>query len=149
MRECHCQPVVTDKKPPVTPVGASPTRPAVTFALSFLIAFFPKCPLCWAAYSSWLGLAGIIQIPYMGFIFPVLVTLLVVHLLLLVRHVPHIGWGPLLTCATGATLLMVFRQIAPEAGWALNSGILLMLAGSLWNTFSLRRRRLDKMPNRV
>lgn len=112
---------------------------APSASLSVLVAFFPKCPMCWAAYSSWLGLAGIFQIPYMGFLFPVLVVLLAVHLLLLGKHVAQVGWGPLLTCVAGAITLLLVRQLAPDLRWALNIGILLMLAGSLWNTHAVKR----------
>ena len=36
------------------------------------VAFFPKCPVCWAAYLSVFGIAGLEQIPYAPWLQPVL-----------------------------------------------------------------------------
>jgi protein SCO1 len=47
---------------------------------SLLIAFFPKCPMCWAAYLSMFGIASVQNLPYVPSLFPVLIGLLVVHL---------------------------------------------------------------------
>jgi len=109
-------------------------------SLGFLIAFFPKCPMCWAAYLSALGISGIFKIPYPGFLFPLLVVLLGVHLLLLITQASHAGYGPFLISIAGALTLLVVRHYVPEVPWAANSGIVLMLGGSVWNSFSVRRQ---------
>jgi protein SCO1/2 len=51
-----------------------------TGAASLLMAFFPKCPMCWAAYLSMFGIASVQNLPYVPSLFPVLIGLLVVHL---------------------------------------------------------------------
>ena len=139
MSTCHSEMVLY-------PTGASTKNPrrsaagAVAAAsLSFLIAFFPKCPMCWAAYLSGLGISGISKIPYPRFLFPFLVVLLGVHLLLLIIQASHAGYGPFFISVAGALTLLFVRHYVPEVHWALNSGIVLMLSGSVWNSFSVRR----------
>jgi hypothetical protein len=127
------------------PTGVStknPRRSAGALAatsLGFLIAFFPKCPMCWAAFLSGLGISGISKIPYPRFLFPFLVVLLGGHLLLLIMQASHAGYGPFLISVAGALTLLFVRYYVPEVHWALNSGIVLMLGGSVWNSFSVRR----------
>jgi hypothetical protein len=128
------------------PTSASAKNPrrsgagaVVAASLGFLIAFFPKCPMCWAAFLSGLGISGLSKIPYPRFLFPFLVVLLVVHLLLLIMQASHAGYGPFFISVAGVLTLLLVRQYAPEVQWALNSGIVLMLGGSVWNSFSVRR----------
>ena len=108
--------------------------------LSLLVAFFPKCPMCWAVYMSALGVTGLAQVPYLSFLFPVLVGMLGVHLFLLWRQVDKVGPGPFLTSVAGILTVLLVRTYAADAHWALNGGILLMLGGSLWQSFSARGR---------
>ncbi len=115
-------------------------RSVAAVGLSFLVAFFPKCPACWAAYMSALGFASLAQIPYVGFLFPVLVAMLGVHLVLLWKQVGKVGCGPLLASIGGTLTVLLVRSYAPGAHWALNGGILLMLGGSLWHSLSMKRR---------
>lgn len=114
-------------------------RSAATLGVSFLVAFFPKCPLCWAAWSSSLGLAGILQGPHVELLFPVLLGLLGVHLWLMLKQVPQVGYGPLLLSTAGILTLLAVRRYLSEAHWLLAGGILLMLAGSVWNSLAMRR----------
>lgn len=93
------------------------------------------------AYTSWLGVAGLFQIPYMGYLYPVLVVLLAVHLLLLWKQSRKVGYGPLIMSLTGASALLLVRLYAPQMHWALNTGILLMLAGSVWHGVAMRVQR--------
>jgi protein SCO1 len=49
--------------------------------LAFLgLAFFPKCPICWAAYLSFFGIAGLKQIPYSPWLQPVFVAIVLINL---------------------------------------------------------------------
>lgn len=137
MSSCHRQSLLCDDKTSRRP----PVRSALALGLSLLVAFFPKCPMCWAAYSGALGIASIVQIPYMGFLFPVLVALLGLHLWLLFKQAARVGHGPFLISVGGAVTLLLVRYWFPHASWALKSGILLMLLGSIWNSFSLNRMR--------
>lgn len=121
-------------------------RPAVAVSLSFLVTFFPKCPMCWAAYMSALGVVGLARIPYMGFLFPVLVAMLGIHLFLLWKQAGKAGYGPLLASVGGTLTVLLVRTYAPDAQWALNGGILLMLGGSVWHSFSMRGRSASPQP---
>lgn len=81
------------------------------------------------------------QIPskYIGYLFPILVGVLLLHFVMLSKHVRQVGWLPLLACLVGTVTLLVARRFAADCHWVLNSGITLMLVGSVWNTFAVRR----------
>ena len=51
-------------------------RTAATFGPSFVVALVSKGPVCWASYSSALGIGSIVHIQYLRFMFPVLVAML-------------------------------------------------------------------------
>jgi protein SCO1/2 len=62
-------------------------RPKATWSFSFWgsvaslgVAFFPKCPLCWAAYLSMFGIVGLQSIQYAPWIELALVALLLINL---------------------------------------------------------------------
>jgi len=138
MPTCHCQ-VLSSSGAKAPVLSQPPVRPVAALGVSFLVAFFPKCPVCWAAYMSALGIGGMAQVPYMGFLFPVLVAMLGVHLRLLFRQGASVGWGPFILSIAGAVTILIVREYAPLATWALNSGVVLMLGGSVWNSFSMKR----------
>ena len=54
--------------------------PMLATLASVAVAFFPKCPICWAAYLSMLGVTGLSQIPYSPWLQPVLVVLMVANI---------------------------------------------------------------------
>jgi protein SCO1/2 len=66
------------------PVPPEKTRKAALVAfnalVSLAIAFFPKCPICWAAYLSVFGIASFQQIPYTPWLLPVFAALMLVNL---------------------------------------------------------------------
>jgi hypothetical protein len=104
--------------------------------LSLLVAFFPKCAVCWAAYMSLLGSAWLARAPFVSWLLPVLAGLCGVHLLLLVRKCRKKGPAPLLFSLGGVALILLGRSFFPLERWLLLCGVLLMLAGSLLNSFS-------------
>lgn len=121
-------------------------RPASAVMLGFLVAFFPKCPMCWATYMSALGFAGFAQIPYPEFLFPVLVALLGLHLFLAWRQVAHVGLGPPLVTFAGMLTVLLVRWLDAEAPWAPYAGLVLLLGGALWHSLALYRRSLRGAP---
>jgi hypothetical protein len=143
MSSCHSETVLYPTGTAVKAPRRSAARSVMAAGLAFLIVFFPKCPMCWAAYLSGLGISGIFQVPYPRFLFPFLILLLAVHLFLLLVQATHAGYGPFFISIAGALILLFTRHYVPEAHWALNSGIVLMLGGSVWNTFSIRRHGLS------
>ena len=60
-------------------VGKS-APPVLATLASFAFAFFPKCPVCWAAYLSFFGIAALQQIPYAPWLLPLLALAVVTNL---------------------------------------------------------------------
>jgi protein SCO1/2 len=48
---------------------------------SIAVAFFPKCPFCWAAYLSVFGIASLEQIPYSPWLKPLLIGVMAINLI--------------------------------------------------------------------
>ncbi|MCB2378222.1 hypothetical protein LGH70_11545 [Hymenobacter sp. BT635] len=105
--------------------------------VSIGIAFFPKCPLCWAAYMSVLGSIGIVRLPaYQPWMLPVLVVLLLVHLYLLCQQLAARRYWPFTCSLLGAFCLLLARSVFPLQPWLALVGIGALAAGSLLNNFS-------------
>jgi hypothetical protein len=97
-----------------------------------------------------LGIGGLANIPHLKFIFPVLVVMLAVHLLLLLKQSKRIGYGPFLVSLAGALTISIARQYSPLIRGVLNLGMGLVLAGSIWNTFSMKRLKAPfSRPNNI
>jgi protein SCO1/2 len=66
-----------------TDAGCLPSRSVsalVGVVASVAIAFFPKCPVCWATYLSMLGVVGLDRVPFPSWLQPALVVALVINL---------------------------------------------------------------------
>jgi len=135
---CQC-----GSAPPTAPTAGALTHAGRTakslpsVLLSLGIAFFPKCPFCWAAYMSVLGSIGLVRLPYLPWMLPVLLGLLAIHLVLMLRQLRERRYGPLACSVLGAACILLGRGVAPQGAWLLPAGIGLLVAGSLWNNFSL------------
>lgn len=120
-------------------------RDALAPLLSFLLLFVPKCPLCWAAYLSALGVSNLKLARLGPGLLPLLGALLALHLAVLYRGARRRnGYWPFALSAAGALCLLPALWLdSPRSGWA---GIVLMLAGALLNSLAppvfrrLRRR---------
>lgn len=110
--------------------------------LSVVVAFFPKCPICWAVYMSMLGSFGIAEIPYMGWLLPVFLVFLVFHLWLLYKKVPQKGYGPFLFSVVGFSIMLLAKFIFITQEWLVIFGMGSILFGSLWNSFSMPKTKL-------
>ncbi|UOQ52796.1 hypothetical protein [Hymenobacter cellulosivorans] len=105
--------------------------------VSLGIAFFPKCPMCWAAYMSVLGSIGLTRLPaYQPWMLPVLVGLLVLHLYLLFRQFAAQRYWPFACSLLGAACLLLARIGVVSGPWLALAGIAALVTGSLLNTFS-------------
>lgn len=132
----------TDGQPPTTARRPIPGRSGLLILatiFSFGVAFFPKCPLCWAAYLSLFGIAGLEQISYTPALQPILAALLVFNLGCLwyrARMTRRIAG--FLLAVSGAMVLIVFRT---GLGWESASlwGIAMTVAGALWCSLPMRR----------
>lgn len=131
---CH-QPAVTQEvKPAAAPKPKRFGRAFFSLMLSFLIAFFPKCPLCWAAYMSLFSGIGLSQIPFQPWLLPVLFGMLALHLYLLYRQCRRTGFGPLWLSLCGVALLVTGRFF-PAEPYIAYAGIACVVGGSAWSAF--------------
>lgn len=127
-----------------TNLRSKPTIKAVSsLGLSFLVAFFPKCPLCWAAYLSMFGSFGVSNLPYMGWLYPVLIGFLLLHLYLVFRKREVKGYGPFVLSIIGALILLGSRIFSWEDKNLLIAGMAFILIGSLWNSFTWRTYQMS------
>ncbi|MFO0757686.1 MAG: SCO family protein [Byssovorax sp.] len=106
-------------------------RAGLSILPSILVALLPKCPICWAAYMSMFGIAGLGRIPYSPWLAPLLALLMFVNLASLwarARRRTH-KLGFWLAAAGSASILLGGLWL----GVALLSllGVLLTTAGSL------------------
>ncbi len=132
--------------PPARPKAASPLLGTLA---SLGVAFFPKCPICWAAYLSMFGIAGLEQIPYSPWLQPVLVAVLLINLASVwLRGRSTRRMSGFYLAGAGALAIVVSRM-----GLGLESavlwGVVLTLAGSLLSALSTRNGRHAVLaPNR-
>lgn len=110
--------------------------------LALAIALFPKCPLCWAAYLSLLGIAGS-AVPYSPVVLPLLVALLALNLVILARTTS--GRRPLLVLGAAGAVGLIF-------GRAIDSTPLTYIGAACVTGSSLltvASRTLNVMPERA
>ncbi|MFN0214541.1 MAG: hypothetical protein ACKVT2_09825, partial [Saprospiraceae bacterium] len=98
-------------------------------------------------YMSMFGSFGLARTPYMGWLFPVLICFLGLHLLLLLKKAPQKGYGPFLVSLAGALLIVFGRNLFPSDEWILFSGMLFILSGSLWSSFSVKK--INSLPYKL
>lgn len=103
-----------------------------------LIAFFPKCPLCWAAYLSLFGVAGISSIPYIPWLLPLFCVFLGINLWLLWRKASRQNdWLAFYLASAGALILVLFGPILNIEILSI-FGIILLISGSLVSSFRIK-----------
>ena len=105
-------------------------------AVALGLALFPKCPLCWAAYLSLFGIAGLESIPYSPWLQPVLAILLLLNLTSIWYRARGTGrMLPFYFVTAGALVIVTSKIFAGPASVGF-LGVFLTLAGSVWSTFS-------------
>lgn len=125
-----------------------------TMVFPLLIAVFPKCPVCWAAYMSAFGIAGMKVIPYSPWLVPLFVLGIGVNLWFLYRaRNKRNGLAPFwVSCLGAASLLIGSLWLNVRTG--MYAGIILILLGSLLNSlpfswFQRLRGWVESLPGRV
>jgi protein SCO1/2 len=111
--------------------------------LSFIIVFFPKCPLCLAAYMSVFGISNIHFLRFAVKLLPLFIILLCINLYVLYKGARRRnGLLPFYLSVSGLGCIIVFSQLlgSQSAGYL---GIGLMLTGALLN--SLPRENFMKL----
>lgn len=146
MSSCNCQHNSQDESAGGSFSGIKKTgRMLPSVFMSILIAFFPKCPFCWAIYMSMFGSIGLARLPYMPWLFPVLMAFLAFHLFMLWRKVPQKGYLPFLISLAGAMVILSGKVFFPLAQWLSVTGMILIISGSLLNNFSNIRMPLTNL----
>ncbi len=123
------------------------TKALPSIFMSLLIAFFPKCPICWAIYMSMFGSIGLAKLPYMGWLLPVLIVFLGLHLFLQLKKSSQNGYLPFFISLAGALIIISGRVFFPFEEWILIAGMSLIVSGSLLNSFSTIRISINQINN--
>ena len=136
-QNCCCS---KEEKEPIVGAKEAKWKPmAKVFRSTFLslfIAFFPKCPVCWAVYMSMFGSVGLSQLPYMKWLLPVLIGFLGLHLFMQFKGVKRHGYFPFILSLIGASIILISRSFFPSQNGILILGMLFIISGSLINSFS-------------
>jgi len=105
------------------------------------IAFFPKCPICWAAYLSVFGIAGLNHIPYSPWLQPVLFLVVLINLASVWLRGRVTGKMSGFYLVSAGALVIVASKIG--LGWEKVAlwGVVLTLAGSLLSAFNALNSR--------
>lgn len=99
-------------------------------ALPVFILFFPKCPVCWAAYFNVFVNLGI-HIPYMPEIQTALVVLSFIFCAFLFRRAPRMsGYLPPTLIAAAPILLLLNKNLLDNTAWLNYLSIILSFAGT-------------------
>ena len=110
--------------------------PVFGTAVALGLALFPKCPLCWAAYLSLFGIAGLESIPYSPWLQPVLAILLLLNLTSIWFRARGTGRMIPFYLVTAGALAIVASKIFAGPAAAGFVGVFLTLVGSVWSTLS-------------
>jgi hypothetical protein len=104
---------------------------------AILVAAMPKCPLCWLALMSALGVGSVINLAWLQ---PLAVALLCLSVsMLLVRARRRGGYGPFMLGLVAAGAIYLSKFILNYDPGVYLSGATLISA-SVWNTLPKRRR---------
>lgn len=95
-----------------------------------LLVLLPKCPLCWAAYVSALGVASAQSLPYPAFAAPLLFGLVTVGVLLAAVRARRSGYYLPLALSVGGAALLAPLVLGGGAPWLALGGVLLTFAGA-------------------
>ena len=133
------EPAVTTSVSRAASGGRAFGSPAAGLLGSVGVAFFPKCPVCWAAYMSVFGVAGLERMPYAPWMLPVLTAVLLVN-------VASVWWRSRATGRRAAVYLVAAGALAilgvhagffaQAAAWG---GVALTLLGSVLSAFDVDR----------
>jgi protein SCO1/2 len=123
--------VLLDAEPePLPPASRKMALPMLGTLASLAFAFFPKCAVCWAAYLSMFGIAGLSQLTYSPWLKPAFAALMLLNVasVWLRSRATHRMTGFYLVIAGALALLSTL-----QFGWksAAVAGVALTMAGSL------------------
>lgn len=119
-----------------------------TLIFPTLVAFFPKCPICWASYINLIGLGGVVSIRHQPWLIYVFIGLILINLFNLYRlGKKRNGMLPFFLALIGSIVLglnywLQFGDTYLIMGFALN------LIATLLNSLSFRKyHHLERLLN--
>src|SRR6185369_16794604 len=118
---------------------AAVASPVFATAAAVALALFPKCPLCWAAYLSLFGIAGLESIPYAPWLQPLLAIMLLLNLTSIwFRARATNRLMPFYLVVAGALAVIASKAFGVFGTVGL-IGVFLTLAGSVWSTLNRKK----------
>ena len=105
------------------------------------LAFFPKCPICWAAYMSVFGIVGLDRIPYSPWLQPLLAAVMLINLGSVWFRARSTGRMLAFYLASAGAVVLMSSKFVPGFGKTALVGVGLTLAGSLLSSLSTPRRQ--------
>jgi protein SCO1/2 len=132
------------RKPTVPPARTQTSSTMFATLASIGVAFFPKCPICWAGYLSVFGIAGLGQIPYSPWMQPVLVVVMLINLASVWLRGRSTGRMSGFYLVSAGALAIVASKMG--IGWekAAVLGVVLTLAGSLLSALGAKNGDLQR-----
>lgn len=122
--------------PTLLPKGKALLTNILPTAVSILIAAFPKCALCWAAYAGALGIGWLQRIPYSPWLLTVFIGFMLLHLAALIYRAKITGKiYPLVISLMGSGILLTIKALNLPSVWGF-WGIGLIFLGTLANSFA-------------
>ncbi|SHM58111.1 hypothetical protein SAMN05444266_10973 [Chitinophaga jiangningensis] len=132
---CNCQMAKYQEQLSWKRVSKKSARSVPSILLSILIAFFPKCPVCWAVYMSMFGSIGLAKLPYMPWLLPILAVFLLFHVGGQFRAIPLKGPLPFIFSLAGASCLLLSRFVPGGTKVMMIGGMAAIIIGSLLAAF--------------
>jgi protein SCO1/2 len=125
----------------VPPSRRKASSPVLGTLASLGVAFFPKCPICWAGYLSLFGVAGLQRIPYSPWLQMLLVAMMLVNVASVWLRGRATGRMSGFYLVSAGALIIIASRVGP--GWesAAVWGVALTLAGSLLGVLGAGRSR--------
>jgi len=123
--------------------------PGLSVVYSVALAFFPKCPLCAAAYLSALGISSAGLLRYHRLLLPVLVLLFAWHLQAVARRAWQRNWYLPLVLSLGGAACVAWSAFGTPGSWWSYLGIFLIATGSLLNSWDPKPRQHKKRKYRI
>ena len=111
------------------------------------VAFFPKCPLCWAAYLSVFGIAGLERIPYTPWLLPGLAGLMLAVLASSWQRGRRRGAMSAFCFTVAGTVAILVLGLGLHLPGAAAVGVVLNMIGALLGSRTRSESRPERPPS--
>lgn len=117
---------------------------ALNIVSAVVFFLFPKCPICWAAYGSFLSFIGFENLRYNPtWQWVVLGLFLLGSIYLLYKHYRNRAWWNIVIYTSGIGLLaLTYWLDYDQTGWLIAITVLIILSNVQWRSVRSRLRRM-------